>query len=453
MPRGPLKTSDSSPAPRGLSARWDAADFWERATWIGVLVGLALRVWEFSTFRELYMDESALLQNIVGSPIFDFGRVLSQDQLAPPGFLVVERILVRLPLSVLATGRFFPLLCGLASMLAIVPLARRHVGRRAAVMAVWLLALSDHLIYYSAEIKQYSCDLLGAMLALLVALPPDPDEPTRRRLVGLTLLGVAAPWFSYPVVFVLAGVGFYWIARRMLARDQRGAWLAVLICSAWLVSFLGCFAVSRAIVSKRDFLWVWWNFAFLPIPPRSWEQARFVVETLANVFINPASLLTPLGLPATALLGSALALVGCVSMARRWRGGLFLLLAPLLFALAASALRQYPFHGRLILALVPTYHLLLVEGVAAVGRLTRVWVAIVLALVFVLGQASDIAWNQMVLPKTRFRPFDTHGDLKNDLLDYLDYQREAREKSPVGERGPERPWNDSRDKGWANHDQ
>ncbi len=415
-------------------------DVWARAAWIGVAVGLALRLWEFATLRPLYMDEEALLGNLVGVPIFDFGRVLSQDQLAPPGFLVVERLLVRLPMSVLASGRLFPLLCGLASMLVVFPMARRYVGRRAATMAVWLLALADHLIYYSAEIKQYSCDLLGAMLALWIAVPPDdPAEPSRRRLIALTALGVIAPWFSYPVVFVLAGVGFHLIARRMLARDWRGAALAVLICGAWLLSFLGCFAVSRAIVSKRDFLWVWWNFAFLPIPPRSWEQTRFVAETLANVFINPGSLLTPFEFPVTASLACALALVGCVSMARRWRGGLFLLLAPPLFALGASALRQYPFHGRLILALVPTYHLLLVEGVAAVGRLTRVWVAVVLALVFVFGQASDIFWNQLVLPKSRSRPFDTHGDLKNDLLDYLDYQRKTREKEARERETPAEP--------------
>jgi len=414
-------------------------DFWARAAWIGVAVGLALRLWEFSALRPLYMDEEALLRNLVGVPIFDFGHVLSQDQLAPPGFLVVERILVRLPMSVRASGRLFPLLCGLASMLVVLPMARRYVGRRAATMAVWLLALADHLIYYSAEIKQYSCDLLGAMLALWIAVPPDPAEPTRRRLIALTALGALAPWFSYPVVFVLAGVGFHLIARRIIARDWRGAGLAVLICGAWLASFLGCFAVSRAIVSKRDFLWVWWNFAFLPIPPRSWEQTRFVAETLANVFINPGSLLTPLEFPATANLACALALVGCVSMARRWRGGLFLLLAPLLFALGASALRQYPFHGRLILSLVPTYHLLLVEGVAAIGRLTRVWVAVVLAIVFIFGQASDIFWNQVVLPKSRSRPFDTHGDLKNDLLDYLDYQRKAREKESRKGEAPAEP--------------
>jgi hypothetical protein len=308
-------------------------------------------------------------------------------------------------------------------MLLVVPLARRFVDARAVPIAAWFLALADHLIYYSAEIKQYSCDLVLAMAALLLAVPPDDAGPSRRRVAGLALLGVIAPWFSYPVVFVLAGVGFHWIGRRALARDGRGATLASALCLAWLLSFIGCFAVSKTIVSKRDFLWVWWNFAFLPIPPRTATDARFVAETLANVFINPGSVLTPFSLAVTASLACGLGLIGCVSLARRWPGGLFLLLSPLLFSLAASALRQYPFHGRLILSLAPTYHLLLAEGIAAVGRLTHVWATVLLALVFIGGQASDIAWNQIVMPKSRERPFDTHGDLKNDLLDYLDAQR------------------------------
>jgi hypothetical protein len=395
----------------------------ERLIWLAVGVGVALRLWEYSSLRGLYMDEEALLKNLVGVPIFDFGRVLSQDQLAPPGFLVVERLILRSPLNVLAAGRLFPLLCGLASMLLVVPLTRRYLDRWAVPIAAWFLALADHLIYYSAEIKQYSCDLALAMAALLVAVPRDASEPTPRRIAALALLGVVAPWFSFPVVFVLAGVGFHWIARRALLKDWRGAATASGVCLAWLISFVGCFAVSHTIVSKRDFLWVWWNFAFLPIPPRSAADAQFVAETLANVFINPGSILTPFSFPVTAMLASGLALVGCVSLARRWPGGLFLLLAPLLFSLAASALRQYPFHGRLILSLVPTFHLLLAEGIAASGRLSHVVTTVVLALVFIGGQASDIAWNQIVLPKNRARPFDTHGDLKNDLLDYLDDQR------------------------------
>ena len=102
------------------------------------------------------------------------------------------------------------------------------------------------------------------------------------------------------------------------------------------------------------------------------------------------------------------------------------MIGPLVFALAASALHQYPFHGRLLLYLVPTYILALAEGIAAVGRFTGWPVIVVLAGFFLAGQASEILWHKAIQP--RARPFDSHGDLKNDLLDYLESKRYARQR-------------------------
>ena len=114
---------------------------------------------------------------------------------------------------------------------------------------------------------------------------------------------------------------------------------AVLVCGAWFVSFLGCFLLSRSIAPKRNFLWVWWDFAFMPIPPKSWIDARFTLETIANVFINPGSMLTPFDFIATAALASLLAIIGAVSLGRRWPGGLLVIASPLVVQLAVSALR------------------------------------------------------------------------------------------------------------------
>ena len=73
-----------------------------------MLIGVTLRVWEYLDFRTLYMDEIALLKNLVGRAVFDFHHVLEQDQMAPPGFLVIERLMLRLPLGVMEAGRLFP---------------------------------------------------------------------------------------------------------------------------------------------------------------------------------------------------------------------------------------------------------------------------------------------------------------------------------------------------------
>ena len=152
----------------------------ENLTWLAVAVGVILRVWEYRDFRPLYLDENALLENIAGRAIFDFSHVLAQDQMAPPGFLVIERLLVHMPLDVRVTGRFFPLLCGIATVFLMRSAARRYLDRRAVPLAVGLLALGDHLLYYSSEIKQYSCDLMMALAALLLAGPRPSEEPNSR---------------------------------------------------------------------------------------------------------------------------------------------------------------------------------------------------------------------------------------------------------------------------------
>lgn len=410
----------------------------EKLTWTAVALGVILRVWEYLEFRVLYMDESSLLMNLVGKSIFDFHGALAQDQMAPPGFLVIERIMVRLPLEVRAAGRLFPLCCGLASVFLMRSAARRYLDRRAVPIAVALLALGDHLIYYSAEIKQYSCDLALALAALVLAAPQPPETLSPRKLRWLFLFGLVAPWFSFSVVFVLAGVGLHLLISELVRKDRAQAAIVVGMGLAWLLSFGGCFLLSRSILSKRDFIWVWWNFAFLPIPPRSWADVTHVAETLANVFINPGSLLSPLSYLWTALAASLLAIVGCVSLGRRWAGGFFLVIGPLFFALAASGMHQYPFHGRLLLYLVPTFLLLAAEGIAAIGSITGWPVTLLLAGFFLYGQAGEILWHKAIQPRSR--PFDTHGDLKNDLLDDLDNQRYWKQKMPTLEHpaGPEK---------------
>jgi hypothetical protein len=396
----------------------------ESLAWLAVAIGLILRGWEYLEFRYLYIDEEALLSNLVGRGIIDFHQVLDQDQVAPPGFLVLERLLVRLPLDVRISGRFLPLCCALASVFLIHLAARRFLDRRAVPMAVGLFAFGDHLLYYSAEIKQYSCDLVLATAALCLAARSWSAREGKWRLWPVAIFGLVAPWFSFPVVFLLAGTGIYLFVSAVKARQWRDCARITLIGLGWFLSFIGCFLLSRSILSKREFLWIWWNFAFLPLPPRSLADLTHLAETLANIFINPAGLLTPLSLPVTAVLASALSVVGCVSLGRRWPGGLFLLLAPLLFGLLASGLRQYPFHGRLLLFLVPTFLLLPSEGAAAIGRRTGWLVTFSLAAFLIYGEASDVLWHKMV--QSRCRPFDSHGDLKNDLLDYLELQRKGR---------------------------
>ena len=116
----------------------------------------------------LYMDEALLLPNLVELPIFDFTTTLSKDQLAAPGFLVAERIMVRLPLPTVWAARLIPLLCGIASMFLMRSVARAYLMPRAVPIAVGLFAFDDWLLYYSTEIKQYCSDMTLTLCTLLL---------------------------------------------------------------------------------------------------------------------------------------------------------------------------------------------------------------------------------------------------------------------------------------------
>jgi hypothetical protein len=412
-----VEVGDSAKA-TASARRWFTAELW---TWLLVVVGVLLRLLEYKYNRPLYIDEKALLKNLNQLSTFDFHTILTEDQLAAPLFLVTERLMVRLPFPEVPAARFVPLLGGIASMFLMRWVARRFLLPRGVPIAVGLFALNDWLLYYASEIKQYSSDVALTLVAFLLAAGPKESVQfmSQRRLLALAGFGVAGVWFSHPLALVLAGVGSYLVARAALGGERK---LALRVCGVillWVCSFGVCFLISHRILSKRDFLWNWWDFAFLPIPPRSIADLQRDFWQLVNLFNNPSWVVTPLGVLVSALVALGLFLLGGLSMGMRWRGGFYLLVAPILFTVVASALRQYPFHGRLLLFLIPSVHLLVGEGAAALtvrrGAITTFAFG-----VFLLAQpAGHVLWYQLVAARIH-GSFDSHGDLWPDVLDYLE---------------------------------
>lgn len=394
----------------------------EGTVWFFVVVGVLLRVLEYTDQRSLYKDEVSLLENLVGLPILDFHTTLTEEQLAPPGFLVLERVMVRIPVDARWSGRFFPLVCAVASVFWFRRVARDYAAPRAVPIAQGLFALADWLLYYASEIKQYSTDVLLALIALDLTARiarAEPGGSRRGALVKLAVLGFCGVWFSYTLVFVLATVGIY-LAATAPGGLKRPAPALLSMGAGWCASFFVCYRVSHRILSKGRFIWDWWDFAFLPLPPRTVAQAEQVFWQLVNVFNSPADLVTPLGILASALLASALFLIGLARLGRRWPGGAWLLVGPILVAVAASALHQYPFHGRLLLFLTPAVHLLAAEGAVALAFVG--WPAAVVLGTFMLAQPTlDVLHHRLIM--RRHRPFDSHGDIRPDLLDHFEALR------------------------------
>jgi len=328
---------------------------------VAVLVGCALRAWQYLADTSLWLDEIALVRGILDRDVRSLLLVpMPYGQVAPKAFLLAQK------LAVLALGpsdrtlRLFPFLCSSIGMLAFAAVARRVLGDVEAAVATILFAFAAPLIVFAGNVKQYSTDVAVAVLLLWIAVDLTDRPVPRRRAVVAGLLGAGLVWFSQAGVLVVVAFALvlpFWQRRLALVLVPWGA-------SALAVTLVGLASMSP---STRDYLHRFWASGFPPVPlaravATGWPWERIRVFLGAEPHAQVA-----LSYPAPPLY-AALALVGGIALWREQRRLATLVASPFLVALGAAVIRQYPFSDRLILFLAPFLFIAMAVAVGAVHR-------------------------------------------------------------------------------------
>jgi uncharacterized membrane protein len=387
--------------------------------WI-ICLGVCLRLIVYARNHDLCLDEASLWGNIAGKPIHEFSTALSADQLAPLGFLIAERAVVSLLGRSLLVGRLIPFLCGLGALILFLPLAEKILPRRAALVAVALFALSDDLVFYSSELKPYSLDLAVAVALALATLHAIGRPVSGWFGWGMAIGAIASPWFSFPAVFIVSGCGMALILSSLISGRLRDAALWCSVGVAWALSWLAAYKSTLAILSPYTSMYMFWDFAFMPVwpLPMSVERTYQTAGILLEVFVNPLNMVHRDW--AGVLLPLLVLLVGTASLARRsWRTWI-ILVVPVFLAVFASSIRRYPFHGRLILELVPAFYLVIALGAERLrddtSGLSRLGAKVLLIALLAYPCLAGVC--QVALRPGR--PHNQHGDLHNNLFLYYD---------------------------------
>ena len=326
-----------------------------------ILLGVVLRVALYAANRSFWLDEAMLVRNIVDRSLTGLARPLDYGQGAPLGFLYVEKALESL-VNRDYILRLFPLVAGCVSLYLIYRLARHCVAAPFALVALALFGVSGPLIYYSSELKQYSSDVLVALLLLLAAAPFLEGRATRRDVVLLALGGTVGLWFSHPALFVLAGIWLTLALQYALSRDWGRLRQLTLLGAGWAVSLGLLYLVSLRHLAANEKLLDYWRAAFMPMPP--WRDPSWAGTAIREAFSNPTGL-------SLSLLGVLLAAGGLIVLVRRrWQWGLVLVL-PLVMTLVASGFRKYPFGGRMLLFAVPILLIAVSAGIEGVYEAVR----------------------------------------------------------------------------------
>jgi len=325
-----------------------------------IVCAIGLRVWAYFSNVSLWLDELLISRNILGLPLSHLlTKPLLLDQVAPRGFLLVEKLAVdTLGRNELAL-RFFPFLCSVASVFLFHRLANRALGGWAAVFALALFAIGVPFIQYGVEVKQYIFDATAAMLLLYLALTLHDSETTIQRLVLAGLAAFAIIWFSQASVVVMAGIGAG-LAIEWLIRRDRGIGRALLITiPLWAVASLVALVVGvRSMTpSTREFMDDFWGTGFMPLPFTLIDTLRWLWAQWLSLFTDPT--LLRYSLP---LVFVAVSLLGIVCLWRTRRDVGLILLGPFALAVVAAAAHQYPLRGRLMFYLAPAALLTIAAG-------------------------------------------------------------------------------------------
>lgn len=337
----------------------------DHLTWLAVallLIGAGLRVGQYAIGEAFWYDELALARNVVDKPIRELLTApLDHHQVAPPGFLLIEKAAITVLGNNEYALRLFPLICALASLPLFADVARRTLPPGAGLLAVTLFSLSPKVISFGSQVKQYSTDVAAALLMVALTLRWWERRHADHAVPGAALLGalgLAVVWFSQAAVFVLAGLGVALLFEAIHQRDHATLRSLAPIAILWGAGVLAAVALGLRSMSPSThaYLQAYWAEAFMPLPPRSGDDALWLWRAFRGFFRY--YLRYPL--PGVCVL---LMLLGAVTLVRRRRWHALVILAPLGAALVASAAHQYPFGERVLLFLLPGVLLLVVEGV------------------------------------------------------------------------------------------
>jgi hypothetical protein len=328
-----------------------------------LFLGIIVRIIQYAANRSLWLDEAMLSKNIVERSYLDLLKPLDYIQCAPIGFLWIERFFCQIIGSNEYGLRFFPLLCGLIAVFLFYHLAHKVLTLQGTVIAVIFFACTQSLIYYSAEVKQYSAEVMVGLVLIALAIRTLSHPANFGNYAAIAIAGIIGLSLSFSSFILLAGIAATWFIVGIHNRKIKEILMSCGVSVLWMLVFLVYYYViirhypiSQQVSNFSQQLRVFW-----PIPPHSISEFLWPLRMLADIIDNPLGM--KFAIPILFCM-----VFGAWNLWKRNPIYSLLICACLAIALALSAMRKYPFGYRMILYLVPFLLIWLSEGLDALRK-------------------------------------------------------------------------------------
>lgn len=332
-----------------------------------ILGGILLRIVLWIQNRDLIIDEANIVRNLAERGFAELCLPLSYEQFAPPVFLWIEKIASLLFGYGERAMRLFPLLCGIAALFIYYKVSTKLFIQAAIWLPLSQFAFSRIFIEYSAVVKQYMPDALIALLLLWAALSWSPDKMRTRRFVWLWILvGSVAIWSSMPSVFILSGVGAYYLWPAIRSKSWKKCVPILLVGAVWLLQFGLYYEIILKAQINSSYLQNYHKEYFLFLLPKNtleWgHNADRIIDLLGNIG----------GFSTVAIVACfLLIIVGATVLLLRQKQHFFLIVFPIILVLLAAGLKQFSLIDRVVLFAMPIVTLIIAAGFEFLWKTTK----------------------------------------------------------------------------------
>jgi len=322
------------------------------------VIGIGVRLAVFLQNRNLFIDEANIARNIYERNVLALATPLSYEQYAPPVFLWMLKLFTFLFGYGEMAFRIYPLLAGFGSLVLLYMILKELTSLRTLWYPLGLFVVGYMSIRYATELKQYISDVLVVLGLIWLALRTDIFTRSRGQFILIWLVaGSVGIWAAMPSVFVLSGVGFYYLGQVLAKKDFSKTGIIVAVGFLWLAQFAIYYFLILKPQIDSSYLQKFHQNYFLSATPNGREEWRHnwnVIKTL----IQETS-----GFKAAAFrFNLVLLVIGGIAFFVRRRAKSLLVIVPLAAAILAAALNQYSLIPRVALFMTPLMLILIGYG-------------------------------------------------------------------------------------------
>jgi len=316
--------------------------------YIGIVVGIGLRVIMVFYDRSLWIDEAMLASPILSH---SYSQIwlgnLEYGQSAPIGWLFVVKFFTLMLGQNEWVLRLWSLITGIGAIGIFYLIQKKILKLQHPELFTAFFALLRYYIQYSNECKPYMSDNFFILIVLFLW------GTYCKEKISLSKLAITYSiilWFSFPAVFLIAAVMILECIRQvyriMKLKTGMNAFFNILKCSIVAVSFLINYILwiapsSKNLDSSAHAYWDWLKF---PIIPRSLNDVKLIFQMFKQI-------ITPLEIKLFVLY-AVLLVFAIIKLVKNRKEKDSLIFFPIIISsiiiLIASSMGYYPIQDRLV---------------------------------------------------------------------------------------------------------